>query len=114
MMPNSANSVNDAAAERRVQRRVNREERAKEREEEDRLYKEENPSSSSDDDVVEQDEVERHELPHLPQDEFDEEVKAEDAINKIAIKVSKALLSEGKFSRSKLPKLDLIHKDGDG
>ena len=104
-MPNSANSVDDAAAERRVQRRLNREERAREREEEDRLYKEENPSSSSDVDVVEQEKVERRELPHLPQDEFDEEVK-DDAINKIAIKVSKALLSEGKFSRSKLPKLD--------
>ena len=54
-MPNSASSVDDAAAERRVQRRVNREERAKEREEEDRLYKEENPSSSSDADGVDQD-----------------------------------------------------------
>ena len=67
MRPNSAPFV-DADAERRIQRRLKREERAKEREEEDRLYKEENPSSNSDGDS---NGSEHQRLPPLPEDEDD-------------------------------------------
>lgn len=103
-MPNSAPFV-DADAERRIQRRLKREERAKEREEEDRLYKEENPSSNSDGDS---NGSEHQRLPPLPEDEDDvREIKDAVAINEIASKVSVALLGDArKFSRSKLPKLD--------
>ena len=99
-MPNSASSVDAAAAEKKSQRRLKRDERAKERAEEDRLYKQENPSSNSDDQDV---------LPDLPESESEdeEEKKNKVAIKQMAKELSKELvLSDGKFSRSKLPKLD--------
>jgi hypothetical protein len=101
MMPNSASSVDAAVAEKKSQRRLKRDERAKERAEEDRLYKQENPSSNSD--------GEQEVLPDLPESESEDE---EEKKNKVAIKnmakqLSKELvLSEGKVSRSKLPKLE--------
>ena len=99
-MPNSASSVDADAAEKRNQRRLKRDERAKERAEEDRLYKEENPSSNSD--------GEQGVLDLNPEESEDEEEKKNKvAIKQMAKELSKELvLAEGKFSRSKLPKLE--------
>jgi hypothetical protein len=100
MMPNSASSVDADAAEKRNQRRLKRDDRAKERAEEDRLYKEENPSSNSDGEQGVLD-------PDPEEPEVEEEKKNKVAIKQMAKELSKELvLSDGKFSRSKLPKLD--------
>ena len=102
MTPNSASSVD--AIERRKQRRLFREERAASRLEEDRLFNEEHKDSSG-----------AESLPSLPagsESDDDEEEKKKKKIDKVAIKnmakqLSKELvLSEGKFARNKLPKLE--------
>ena len=102
MLPNRASSVD--AIERRKQRRLFREERAASRLEEDRLFNEEHKDSSG-----------AESLPSLPagsESDDDEEEKKKKKIDKVAIKnmakqLSKELvLSEGKFARNKLPKLE--------
>ena len=102
MMPKSESA---GTIERRKQRRLFREERAASRLEEDRLFNEDNKDSSG-----------AESLPSLPagseSDDDEEEKKKKKEIDKVAISLmakqlsKEMVLAEGKFSRSKLPKLE--------